>query len=132
MSTSDPVADLCVRIMNAQAAGKTETRMPSSKLKVAIANVLKDEGYISDCGVVSNAAGLPELVVQIKYFQGEPVIEKLERVSKPGRRIYRGKQKIPTVLGGLGVSIVSTSKGVMSDKKARSIGEGGEVLCLVA
>jgi len=106
--------------------------MPSSKLKAAIASVLKEEGYIGDCGVVENAAGLPELVIQIKYFQGLPVIESLSRVSKPGRRIYRGHAKLPKVLGGLGVAIVSTSKGVMSDKKARTIGEGGEVLCLVA
>jgi small subunit ribosomal protein S8 len=128
---SDPVADMLTRIRNGQMTEKTSVRMPSSKLKKAIAQVLKDEGYI-DGYVVRENGGLPEMEVALKYYAGRPVIEKIERVSKPGLRIYKGRDDLPRVMNGLGVAIVSTSQGVMTDRKARSLGVGGEVLCVVA
>jgi small subunit ribosomal protein S8 len=127
---SDPVADMLTRIRNAQAMEKVVVRMPSSKLKVAIAQVLKDEGYVEGFAVQGSAK--PELEIELKYYAGRPVIEKIERISKPGLRIYRNVQDLPKVLGGLGVAIVSTSRGVMTDRKARAQGVGGEVLCVVA
>lgn len=131
MSMSDPVADMLTRIRNAQAAEKVSVSMPSSKLKVAIAKVLKDEGYIDDFAVRENDAK-PALELGLKYYAGRPVIERIERVSRPGLRVYKGSGEIPKVLNGLGVAIVSTSRGVMSDKRARAAGVGGEVLCIVA
>lgn len=131
MSMSDPIADMLTRIRNAQGAEKTSVLMPSSKLKVAIAAVLKDEGYIDDCAVRPNE-GKPQLEIALKYYAGRPVIERIERVSRPGLRIYKGADAIPTVMNGLGVAIVSTSKGVMTDRRARAQGIGGEVLCIVA
>ncbi len=131
MSMSDPIADMLTRIRNAQLAGKTAVSMPSSKRKEAICKVLADEGYIEDFAVTSED-GKPVLTVQLKYFEGVPVIEELRRVSKPGRRIYMGKDELPKVRGGLGIAIVSTSKGVMTDKSARKEGYGGEVICVVA
>jgi small subunit ribosomal protein S8 len=131
MSMTDPISDMLTRIRNAQACGKTTVTMPSSKLKNAIAQVLKDEGYIDGFMVRPNE-GKPEMEVALKYYAGSPVIEKIERVSRPGLRIYKGSQEIPKVMNGLGVAIVSTSKGVMTDRKARADGVGGEVLCIVA
>jgi small subunit ribosomal protein S8 len=131
MSMSDPIADMLTRIRNAQAAEKVSVSMPSSKLKVAIAKVLKDEGYIDDFAVRENDAK-PALELGLKYYAGRPVIERIDRVSRPGLRVYKGAGEIPKVLNGLGVAIVSTSRGVMSDKKARAAGVGGEVLCIVA
>ena len=131
MSMSDPIADFLTRIRNAQRAQKLEVVTPSSKVKVAIAEVLKKEGYIADYAVMEKA-GKSALNVLLKYYQGEPVISMLKRVSKPGLRQYRGKDDLPKVLDGLGVAIISTSKGVMSDREARIAGCGGEVLCLVA
>jgi small subunit ribosomal protein S8 len=128
---SDPIADLLTRIRNAQSVNKTNVVMPSSKLKVAIARVLKEEGYIEDFAV-ADLGGKPELRIELKYYAGRPVIERIERVSRPGLRIYRGKSEIPTVMNGLGVAIVSTPKGVMTDRKARATGTGGEILCYVA
>jgi small subunit ribosomal protein S8 len=128
---SDPIADMLTRIRNAQRADKVVVAMPSSKLKVSIAGVLKEEGYIEDFGV-RDEAGKPVLEVQLKYYAGRPVIEKIERVSRPGLRIYKGSEDIPVVMNGLGVAIVSTSRGVMTDRKARASGVGGEVLCVVA
>ena len=132
MSMSDPVADMLTRIRNAQLAEKASVSMPMSKLKHSIALVLKDEGYIEDVGVNRDDAKKPTLELGLKYYAGRPVIEKIERVSKPGLRIYKGVQDIPTVMNGLGVAIVSTSQGVMTDRRARSAGVGGEVLCYVA
>ncbi len=131
MSMSDPIADLLTRIRNAQSVNKTTVAMPSSKLKVAIARVLKEEGYIENFAV-ADQGGKPELRIELKYYAGRPVIERIERVSRPGLRIYRGKSEIPTVMNGLGVAIVSTPKGVMTDRKARATGTGGEILCYVA
>jgi small subunit ribosomal protein S8 len=131
MSMSDPIADMLTRIRNGQAAEKTVVEMPSSKLKVAIAQVLKDEGYIEDFAVRSEA-GKATLSIALKYYVGRPVIDRLERVSRPGLRIYRPSRDIPKVMNGLGIAIVSTPKGVVTDRKARSLGVGGEVLCLVA
>jgi small subunit ribosomal protein S8 len=128
---SDPIADMLTRIRNAQGVQKTAVVMPSSKVKVAIATVLKDEGYIEDFAV-SEDAGKAELKIGLKYYAGRPVIERLERVSRPGLRIYKGKDEIPSVMNGLGVAIVSTPKGVMTDRKARATGVGGEVICYVA
>jgi small subunit ribosomal protein S8 len=128
---SDPIADMLTRIRNAQGVQKTTVAMPSSKVKIAIANVLKDEGYIEDFAV-SEDAGKAELKIGLKYYAGRPVIERLERVSRPGLRIYKGKNDIPNVMNGLGVAIVSTPKGVMTDRKARATGVGGEVICYVA
>jgi len=131
MSMTDPIADMLTRIRNAQMVGKTTVAMPASKLKVSIAQVLKDEGYIEDFARKENA-GQPELEISLKYYAGTPVIEKIERVSRPGLRIYRGRDDLPKVMNGLGVAIVSTSRGVMTDRKARATGVGGEVLCIVA
>ena len=131
MSMSDPIADMLTRIRNGQAAEKVSVRMPSSKAKVAIAAVLKDEGYISDFSV-DPSGGKPALEVVLKYFQGKPVIDLLQRVSRPGLRIYKRYDDFPRVLGGLGVVIVSTSDGVMTDRAARAAGKGGEILCYVA
>ena len=131
MSMSDPIADLLTRIRNAQSVNKTTVAMLSSKLKVAIARVLKEEGYIEDFAV-ADQGGKPELRIELKYYAGRPVIERIERVSRPGLRIYRGMQDIPKVMNGLGIAIVSTPKGVMTDRKARSVNVGGEVLCIVA
>jgi small subunit ribosomal protein S8 len=131
MSMTDPVADMLTRIRNAQACGKTTVAIPSSKLKGAIAQVLKDEGYI-DGFVVKPNEGKPELEIALRYYAGQPVIEKIERVSRPGLRVYRGAQDIPKVMNGLGVAILSTPKGLMTDRKARASGIGGEILCIVA
>jgi small subunit ribosomal protein S8 len=130
MSMSDPIADMLTRIRNAQATEKATVSVPSSKVKLAIAKVLKDEGYIDNFAVREND-GKPALEIALKYYAGKPVIEKIERVSRPGLRIYRGSDAIPQVMNGLGVAIVSTSKGVMTDRKARQTGVGGEVLCIV-
>lgn len=132
MSMTDPIADMLVRIKNAAAVGKPTVKMPSSKTKVAIANVLKNEGYIADLRVNELGGGKADLEIQLKYFQGKPVIETLQRVSRSGLRQYRGKNDLPKVLGGLGIAIVSTSKGIMTDAAARQAGVGGEVLCFVA
>ena len=131
MSMSDPIADMLTRIRNAQIVEKPSVVMPSSKLKVAIAKVLKDEGYIDEFAVRGEAAR-PELEICLKYYAGRPVIERLDRVSRPGLRVYKGKDEIPSVMNGLGVAIVSTPQGVMTDRKARAAGIGGEVLCYVA
>ena len=131
MSMSDPIADMLTRIRNAQTVNKTTVAMPSSKLKVAIARVLKDEGYIENYAVAEDA-GKATLSIELKYYAGRPVIERIERVSRPGLRVYKGKSDIPTVLNGLGVTIVSTPQGVMTDRKARATGTGGEILCYVA
>ena len=131
MSMSDPIADMLTRIRNAQLSEKPTTAMASSKLKVAIAKVLKDEGYIDDFSV-SEVGGKPQLEIGLKYYAGRPVIERIERVSRPGLRVYRPSRSVPRVMNGLGVAIVSTSKGVMTDRKARGLGIGGEVLCFVA
>ncbi len=131
MSMSDPISDMLTRIRNGQRARKVSVSMPASKSKEAIANVLQDEGYITGFAVTGEGAG-KELTVELKYFEGVPVIERIERASRPGLRIYRGKDELPKVLGGLGVAIVSTSAGVMSDRQAREKGIGGEVLCVVS
>jgi small subunit ribosomal protein S8 len=131
MSMQDPISDMLTRIRNGQAGSKAKVTMPSSKLKLAIARVLKDEGYINDFAV-EDAEGKPQLAVSLKYFEGKPVITRLQRASKPSRRIYAGTDALPKVLGGLGVVIVSTSKGVMTDRAARAAGYGGEVLCYVS
>jgi len=130
MSMSDPIADMLTRIRNAQSVDKTAVTMPSSKLKIAIAQVLKDEGYIEDYAVKGDAKA--ELEIALKYYAGRPVIERIERVSRPGLRIYRGRHDIPQVMNGLGVAIVTTPKGVMTDRKARATGVGGEVLVYVS
>jgi small subunit ribosomal protein S8 len=131
MSMTDPIADMLVRIRNAAAVGKQTVKMPSSKTKVAIANVLKEEGYIGDIRVIEEGAKAT-LEIALKYYEGKPVIERLHRVSRSGLRQYRGKDALPKVLGGLGVAIISTSKGIMTDTQARQHGVGGEVLCFVA
>ncbi|MBI3222697.1 MAG: 30S ribosomal protein S8 [Nitrosomonadales bacterium] len=132
MSMSDPISDMLTRIRNAQMAEKTTVAMPSSKLKVAIASVLKDEGYVDGYSVVAGEGGKATLEIGLKYYSGRPVIEKIQRVSRPGLRIYKGSEDIPQVMNGLGIAIVSTSKGLMTDRKARANGIGGEVLCVVA
>ena len=132
MSMTDPIADMLVRIKNAAAVGKPTVKMPSSKTKVAIANVLKDEGYIASHRVNDLGGGKANLEIELKYFEGKPVIETLQRVSRSGLRQYRGKSDLPKVLGGLGIAIISTSKGIMTDARARQEGVGGEVLCFVA
>ena len=129
MSMQDPLADMLTRIRNAQSAEKSSVSLPSSKLKVAVASVLKEEGYVADFRVEGDVK--PVLVVELKYFEGKPVIEELKRVSRPGLRNYRSADALPKVRGGLGVSIVSTNKGVMTDRAARAAGVGGEVLCTV-
>ncbi len=131
MSMSDPIADMLTRIRNGQIRGKVTITMPSSKQKIAIANLLKDEGYLADVVVDTNGAK-PELLIKLKYYRGKPVIEHIRRVSRPGLRIYRGKDELPSVRGGLGVAIVSTSQGLMSDRAARKAGFGGEIIATVA
>lgn len=131
MSMHDPISDMLTRIRNAQRAAKGSVSMPSSKLKVAIAAVLKDEGYIENFSV-TEADKKPVLDIELKYYAGRPVIERIDRVSRPGLRVYKGSNDIPKVMNGLGISIVSTSKGVMTDRKARAAGIGGELLCVVA
>jgi small subunit ribosomal protein S8 len=138
MSMSDPISDMLVRIRNAQMVGHVEVAMPASKLKASIAKVLKDEGYIEDFAVRDKGGAdgkdgvKKELAIGLKYYAGKPVIERLERVSKPGLRVYKGRDDIPKVMNGLGVAILSTSRGVMTDRKARADGVGGEILCIVA
>ena len=129
MSMQDPLADMLTRIRNAQMAEKTFVSMPSSKLKAAVAKVLKDEGYIADFQISSEVK--PQLSIELKYFEGKPVIEEVKRISRPGLRQYKSVEQLPKVRGGLGVSIVSTNKGVMTDRAARAAGVGGEVLCTV-
>ncbi len=130
MSMQDPIADMLTRIRNGQAANKVAISIPSSKLKVAIANVLAEEGYIESVKVLEGTK--PELEITLKYFQGKPVVESIQRVSRPGLRIYKRKDELPKVMGGLGVAVVSTSKGVMTDRAARQAGLGGEIICYVA
>ena len=139
MSMHDPIADMLTRIRNAQLVGHSEVTMPASQLKSAIAKVLKDEGYIEDFAIRDkggaegkDGGAKKELAIGLKYYAGRPVIERLERVSKPGLRVYKGRDDIPRVMNGLGVAILSTSRGVMTDRKARADGVGGEVLCIVA
>lgn len=127
---TDPISDMLTRIRNAQSAGKIDVTMPSSKAKLAIADVMKEEGYITDYAVATQTR--PELTITLKYYQGSPVIEELKRVSRPGLRIYKNKDELPKVLNGLGVAIISTSAGVMTDKKAREEGRGGEVICTIS
>ncbi len=131
MSMTDPIADMLTRIRNAQMVEKAAVTMPASKLKVSIAEVLKSEGYIDDFAIREND-GKAQLDIALKYYAGRPVIERIERVSRPGLRVYKGKDDLPRVLNGLGVAIVSTPKGVMTDRKARASNVGGEVLCIVA
>ena len=131
MSMSDPIADLLTRIRTAQMVSKATVAVPSSKVKIAIAQVLKDEGYI-DGFEVKTEAGKSQIEIALKYYAGRPVIERIERVSRPGLRVYKGRDAIPQVMNGLGVAIVTTPKGVMTDRKARATGVGGEVLCYVA
>jgi len=128
---TDPIADLLTRIRNGQAANKMEVSMPSSRLKSAVANVLKDEGYITDFST-ADEDGKPVLTITLKYYEGRPVIEMIQRSSRPGLRLYKGKDELPSIQNGLGVAIISTSRGVMSDRQARAAGEGGEVLCVVS
>ena len=131
MSMSDPISDMLTRIRNGQSAGKANVRMPASKKKLAVAKVLMDEGYIAAVSTTEDGSK-PVMDVALKYFQGAPVIEKLQRVSRPGLRIYKGKGELPKVRGGLGVAIISTSKGLMTDREARKQGHGGEVIAYVA
>ena len=131
MSMSDPISDFLTRIRNGQAARRKQVSMPSSKLKRAVASVLKEEGYIGDFSAADDS-GKSSLTIELKYFEGRPVIDKIQRVSRPGLRVFRGKDDLPTVMGGLGVAIVSTSHGVMTDRQARAQGYGGEVMCVVA
>lgn len=127
---TDPVADMLTRIRNGQSAGKKSIKQPSSKLKISIAKVLKEEGYIKDFNVETNGSH-SEMTVELKYYKGVPVIESIKRISRPGLRIYKSKDELPKVLGGLGIAIVSTSNGVMTDRAARAIGHGGEIICTV-
>lgn len=130
MSMQDPVADMLTRIRNAQMAGKPDVKMPASKLKASVAKVLQDEGFVAGFHT-AELDGKPNLVVELKYYQGKPVIVEIDRVSRPGLRAYSGKDDLPKVRGGLGVAIISTSQGVMTDRAARAAGVGGEVLCTV-
>jgi len=130
MSMTDPIADMLTRIRNGQSAGKESVTLPSSKLKLAIAKVLKDEGYISNFSSETTGSH-SQMCITLKYHNGQPVIEKVKRISRPGLRIYKSKDELPKVLGGLGIAVVSTSKGVMTDRAARAAGHGGEVLCTV-
>jgi len=130
MSMQDPIADMLTRIRNAQARTKREVSIPASRRKAAIAEVLKNEGYIADYRV-NEGEGHPELVVELRYYDGRPVIEKIQRVSRPGLRVYRGCEELPRIVGGLGIAIVSTSRGLMTDRAARAQGIGGEVICSV-
>ena len=131
MSMTDPIADFLTRIRNGQLSGKAEVAAPASRIKLALAKVLKDEGYIEDFAVDGDS-GKPTVKVRLKYYQGRPVIDRLERVSRPGLRVYKAKDELPKILGGMGVAIISTSKGVMTDREARASGHGGEVLCIVS
>lgn len=131
MSMSDPISDMLTRIRNGQAAAKLEVRMPASKQKLAIANLLKEEGYILDVRLESQE-GKVDLIVQLKYYRGKPVIETIKRVSSPGQRVYKSKKELPLVLNGLGIAIISTSKGLMTDRAARAAGQGGEIIAFVA
>lgn len=131
MSMTDPIADMLTRIRNAQQAKKSDVTMPSSKVKVSIAKVLEDEGYIAAYNV-SDAEGKAALSISLKYFEGKPVISQIDRVSRPGLRVYKSATDIPKVIGGLGVAIISTSQGVMADRKAKALGQGGEILCAVS
>jgi small subunit ribosomal protein S8 len=131
MSMTDPIADFLTRIRNGQAAARTQVSLPSSKVKTALAKVLKEEGYIADFAVRTEE-GKPVLDVQLKYHHGRPVIDRIERVSRPGLRVYKGKDELPKVMGGLGIVIVSTSQGMMTDSQARAAGHGGELVCIVA
>jgi small subunit ribosomal protein S8 len=131
MSMTDPIADFLTRIRNGQRSGKPEVGMPASGIKLALAKVLMDEGYIENYALASEGAK-STLTVRLKYYQGRPVIDRLERVSRPGLRVYKGKDDLPRILGGMGVAIVSTSRGVMTDREARAAGHGGEVLCIVS
>jgi len=131
MSMNDPISDFLTRIRNGQMAAKKQITSPSSKVKESIAAVLKDEGYITDFSVVAEGSK-KTIAVTLKYFQGKPVIERIERISKPSLRVYKAQDELPKVLGGLGIAIISTSSGVVSDRKARAAGHGGEVLCIVA
>ncbi|ORU91934.1 MAG: 30S ribosomal protein S8 [Cycloclasticus sp. symbiont of Bathymodiolus heckerae] len=132
MSMSDPIADMLTRIRNAQSAGKTTVNMPFSTKKLALANILEDEGYVAGSNKVEDSNGKPALQIELRYFQGKPVIETIDRVSKPGLRIYKSKDELPKVKGGLGVAVISTSKGLLTDRAARAAGHGGEVLCYVS
>ncbi|RMF98334.1 MAG: 30S ribosomal protein S8 [Gammaproteobacteria bacterium] len=132
MSMTDPIADMLTRIRNAQAIGLDSVSMPSSNIKEAIARVLQEEGYVGEVQVAELPGNKKELTIGLRYFEGRPVIDELQRVSKPGLRIYRGKDELPDVLGGLGVAIISTSQGLMTDRAARSKGIGGEVICVVS
>lgn len=131
MSMTDPIADMLTRIRNAQASGKMEVSMPGSRQKLAIAQVLRDEGYVESVSVTETGAK-QTMTIGLKYYEGKPVIETLQRASRPGLRVYKGKDELPRVQGGLGVAVISTSHGVMSDRRARELGEGGEVLCVVS
>jgi len=131
MSMTDPIADMLTRIRNGLSAGKQAVSMPSSKQKLAIANLLKDEGFVNDFSV-QDIDGKPVMEVVLKYYEGQPVIEMIKRVSTPGLRVYKGKDELPKVMGGLGVAVISTSKGLMTDRAARKAGHGGEVICFVA
>jgi small subunit ribosomal protein S8 len=131
MSMTDPIADMLTRVRNALSAGKLTVAMPSSKQKVAIANLLKEEGFVNDVSV-KDIDGKPVLEIALKYYEGKPVIEMIKRVSRPGLRVYKGKDELPQVMGGLGVAVVSTSTGLMTDRAARKAGHGGEVICFVA
>ena len=131
MSMTDPIADMFTRIRNAQAMGKQTVSMPASKLRKALADLLQAEGYVLDSRR-SEESGKAQLEIKLKYFEGKPAIERIQRISRPGLRVYRGKDDLPKVLGGLGIAIVSTSKGIMTDSAARQQGVGGEVLCFVA
>lgn len=131
MSLQDPVADMLTRIRNGQRAGKVVVTVPSSSEKMAIAQVLKDEGYIKDF-TTNEATGKAQLSIVLRYHNGQPVIDRIERVSRPGLRVYKGKNDLPTVMGGLGIAIVSTPRGVMTERAARAVGHGGEVVCIVA
>jgi len=131
MSMTDPIADMLTRVRNAQQAKKSDVTMPSSKVKVSIAKVLEDEGYIAAYNV-SEAEGKTSLSISLKYYEGKPVISQIDRVSRPGLRVYKSATDIPKVIGGLGVAIISTSQGVMADRKAKALGQGGEILCAVS
>jgi len=132
MSMSDPIADMLTRIRNAQSAEKTTVTMPFSTKKLALANILEEEGFVTSSTKIEDSKRKPELEITLKYFQGKPVIESIDRVSKPGLRIYKSKDELPKVKGGLGVAIISTSKGLLTDRTARAEGHGGEVLCYVS
>lgn len=131
MSNTDPLSDMITRIRNGQSAGKANVKMFSSKMKVSLCQVLVDEGFIDGYGI-QEVSGIKELTISLKYYKGQPVIEEIQRVSRPGRRIYRSKDRLPSVLGGLGISVISTSRGLMTDSNAKKSGYGGEVICIVS